>query len=98
MISPTPGTASTTDTTPTDPTAVPPPEAALPPTPWRWRIMILVALVFVGAIAYFGRMAVADHPQVAYRVQAGAGLVFFLGLAALLSKSLQSVNRKTILW
>lgn len=60
--------------------------------------MILGALVSLGAIAYFGRMAVADQPQIAYRVQAGAGLVFFLGLAALFSKSLQSVSRKTILW
>jgi concentrative nucleoside transporter, CNT family len=98
MISPAPGTASATDTTHADPTAVPPPEVPLPPTPWKWRLMILGALIGLGVIAYLGSAAFKESPQIAYRVQAGVGIVFFLGLAALFSTSLQSVSRKTILW
>jgi concentrative nucleoside transporter, CNT family len=96
MISPAPGTTSTT----TEPAAAeaPPPEAPLPPTPWKWRLILLGALVVIGTVAYFGSQALANQKQVAYRVQAGCGIVFFLGTAALFSKSLQSVSRKTLLW
>ncbi len=54
----------------------------------------------LGVIAYFASRALisADRHQSAYRAQAACGIVFFLGLAALFSKSLQSVSRKTILW
>lgn len=76
----------------------PPPEPALPPTPRRWRVAILVALCGIGALAYLGGSALAARPLTAHRVQAGCGVVFFLGLAALFSKSLQSVSRKTLLW
>jgi CNT family concentrative nucleoside transporter len=79
------------------PHEAPPQEVELPPTPWRWRLMLLGALVAVGALAYVGSRALAGTPG-AYRVQAGCGVVFFLGLAALFSKSLQSVSRKTLLW
>jgi CNT family concentrative nucleoside transporter len=97
MITPAPGT--TTDAT-TEPAATegPPPEAVLPPTPWKLRLLILGGLTAVGLLAYFGSTALASYPQVALRVQAGCGIVFFLGLAALFSKSLQSVRRKTLLW
>ena len=97
MISPAPGT---TATTPADPAAADtaPPEVPLPPTPWKWRFIILGGLCAVGVLAYAGSTALASQPQVAYRVQAGCGIVFFLGLAALFSKSLQSVSRKTLLW
>ncbi len=91
MIAPAPTTAETT-------TEAPPPEAPLPPTPWRIRALLLAALAVVGATAYFGSVALASQPQAAYRVQAGCGIVFFLGLAALFSQSLQSVSRKTLLW
>ncbi len=103
MISPEPGTASATATaSAADPAApeAPPPEVPLPPTPWKWRVTILAALGLIGAAAYFAGagLASANQHQTAYRVQAGCGVVFFLGLAALFSKSLQSVSRKTLLW
>ena len=87
MISPVPG--STADT-PAD--AAPPPEVALPPTPWKWRLGLAAAVAAVGAVAY------ALHGTLGYRFQAGAGILCFLGVAACFSKSLQSVSRKTLLW
>jgi CNT family concentrative nucleoside transporter len=98
MIEPVPGTTSST---PTDPAAEgPPPEVALPPTPWKLRLVILAGLCVVAGTAYFGSTAftTAEQHQSAHRVQAGCGIIFFLGLAALFSKSLQSVSRKTLLW
>ncbi len=94
MIAPAPGTATTPD--PANDTG--PPEVPLPPTPRNLRLIIAGGLAAVGALAYFGSAAVAGQPAVAYRVQAGCGIVFFLGLAALFSNSLQSVSRKTLLW
>jgi CNT family concentrative nucleoside transporter len=86
MITPVPGSAAEAAEIP------PPPERALPPTPWTWRAAIAAAVVAVGLIAY------ALHGTVGYRVQAGAGIVCFLGIAACFSKSLQSVRLKTLLW
>src|SRR4051794_39282186 len=79
---------------PTEPTvAAPQPvERPLPPTPLTWRIGIAVGVVAVGLLAY------ALHGTLGYRVQAGAGIVCFLGIAACFSKSLQSVKLKTLLW
>ena len=94
MIAPAPGTATTPD--PAAETG--PPEVPLPPTPRNLRLIIAGGLAAVGALAYFGSAAVAGQPAVAYRVQAGCGIVFFLGTAALFSNSLQSVSRKTLLW
>lgn len=90
--------APATTTTTEVPAEAPPPEAPLPPTPWRARVALLVALAVVGAVAYTGSRALASQPEAAYRVQAGCGIVFFLGVAALFSQSLQSVSRKTLLW
>jgi CNT family concentrative nucleoside transporter len=87
MIAPVPG--STPDTPPAD---APPPERQLPPTPWTWRLGIAAGVLAVGALAY------ALHGQLGYRFQAGAGIVCFLGIAALFSRSLQSVSAKTLLW
>lgn len=97
MISPAPNATTSTEAPATE---APPPEPALPPTPWKWRFMILGALALVGALAFFGStgLASSNYHQAAYRVQAGCGIVFFLGLAALFSKSLQSVSRRTLLW
>ncbi|AWM37139.1 Putative pseudouridine transporter [Gemmata obscuriglobus] len=92
MIAPAPTANADPDTPPA------PPEIDLPPTPWSWRIALVVALCAVGALAYLGSSALTAQPQVAYRIQAGCGVVFFLGLTALFSKSLQSVSRKTLLW
>jgi CNT family concentrative nucleoside transporter len=99
MLAPAPGTTSAT-TTELAAAEGPPPEAALPPTPWRLRLVILTALGILGTSAYFAATAFtsANQIQSAHRVQAGCGFVFFLGLAALFSTSLQSVSRKTLLW
>ena len=99
MIAPAPGTTSAT-TTELAAAEGPPPESALPPTPWKWRLLIFAGLCVVVGIAYLGSTGLmrAEQPHSAHRVQAGCGIVFFLGLAALFSKSLQSVSRKTILW
>lgn len=83
--------------TPASPTpaaeeATAPPERDLPRTPWAWRAGIAAAVAAVGFAAY------ALHGSLGYRVQAGAGIVCFIGVAAFFSKSLQSVSRKTLLW
>jgi CNT family concentrative nucleoside transporter len=70
----------------------PPPESPLPPTPWSWRLAI------AGGIVVFGGLAWLLHGTLGSRFQAGMGILCFLGLAALVSKSLQSVSRKTLLW
>jgi CNT family concentrative nucleoside transporter len=95
MITPVPGSPTTTDPAAADEA---PPEVPLPPTPWRLRFMILAMLGLVGLCAYVLGTALADRPQIGYRAQAACGIVFFLGLAALFSNSLQSVSRKTLLW
>lgn len=88
MITPTPGT----------PASAPPPadeapqEFSLPPTPLRSRLLIASGVALVALSAYL------LHDIYGYRVQAGAGIICFLGIAALFSKSLQSVSRKTLLW
>ena len=87
MISPAPGALS-----PVADADGPPPEAPLPPTPWRWRAALAAGVLAVGGVAYL------LHGTLGYRVQAGAGIVCFLGVAAFFSKSLQSVSRKTLLW
>ena len=89
MITPTPGTPASA---PTPAEEGPPPEASLPPTPWRARLLIGTGVALVGLSAYL------LHEEFGYRVQAGAGIICFLGLAAMCSKSLQSVSRKTLLW
>src|SRR5262245_28990835 len=89
MIAPIPGTATAA---PAEATEAPPPEVPLPPTPWRWRLALAAVVALVGATAYF------LQPALGYRVQAAAGILCFLGLAACFSKSLQSVSRKTLLW
>jgi CNT family concentrative nucleoside transporter len=89
MIAPIPGTATAA---PADAADGPPPEAPLPPTPWRWRAGLAVVVALLGATAYF------LQPTFGYRVQAAAGILCFLGIAACFSKSLQSVSRKTLLW
>jgi concentrative nucleoside transporter, CNT family len=95
MISSTPG--SPAPAAPGEPDS-PPPEQELPPTPWKWRAGVAGAVLVVGAAGYLLHVAFADSPQIAYRMQAGAGVLCFLGVAAFFSKSLQSVNRKTLLW
>ncbi|MDB5312105.1 MAG: Na+ dependent nucleoside transporter domain protein [Gemmataceae bacterium] len=71
---------------------VAPEEPPLPPTPWRWRVAIGAGVVAVGLAAH------ALHHTLGYRVQAGAGILCFLGIAAAASGSLQSVRLKTLLW
>ena len=89
MITPNPGTLATAPATADE---GPPPEMPLPPTPLRSRLLIAAGIALVGLSAYL------LHDTLGYRVQAGAGIICFLGLAAMFSKSLQSVSRKTLLW
>jgi concentrative nucleoside transporter, CNT family len=70
----------------------PPPETPLPPTPWSWRLALAAGVGVIGLTAYL------LHASLGYRFQAGMGILCFLGLAALFSKSLQSVRLKTLLW
>lgn len=94
MITPVPG--SVADTSPHPP---PPPELPLPPTPWTWRLAIAVGVAAVGLAAYaLHEMLDFQHQVLGYRIQAVAGIVCFLGLAALFSKSLQSVKWRTLVW
>ncbi|MDY3551700.1 nucleoside transporter C-terminal domain-containing protein [Gemmata sp. JC717] len=90
MIAPAPTAASPADPNGTNPAA--PPERALPPTPLSWRFGILGAVAAIGFVAYL------LHGSFGSRFQAGCGIVCFLGLAAALSSSLQSVSRTTLLW
>jgi concentrative nucleoside transporter, CNT family len=96
MISPPSGTPA--PITATD--EAPPPEAPLPPTPWKWRIGIAGAVVVIATAAFvvYGQSSGAARPNVASRTQAAAGILCFLGVAAFFSKSLQSVRLKTLLW
>jgi CNT family concentrative nucleoside transporter len=91
MITPVPGSAPDT---PAD--TPPPPEAALPPTPWAWRAILAAAVLAVGVGAYALHGSLPEFAR--GRFQAGAGILCFLGVAAVFSRSLQSVNLKTLLW
>lgn len=93
MITPTPGT-------PAAPESEAPPESPLPPTPWKWRAAIAAAVLGVAFAAYLAawRPMSAETKANAYRLQAFAGILCFLGTAAFFSVSLQSVRRKTLLW
>lgn len=86
MITPVPGSVADT------PPAELPPERSLPPTPWRWRAAIAAGIAAVGLLAYL------QQGTLGYRARAACGVVCFLGVAALFSRSLQSVSRKTMLW
>jgi CNT family concentrative nucleoside transporter len=99
MIEPATGTAAPTPAAEEGP----PPEAPMPATPWRWRAAIAGAVLVIGATAYLLNVALRDQlpreqQHIISRVQAGAGILCFLGVAAFFSKSLQSVSRKTLLW
>jgi CNT family concentrative nucleoside transporter len=88
MITPVPGSTTTAEIT----DLPPPPETPLPPTPLTWRLGIAAGVAALGGAAY------ALHGTLGYRIQAGMGIVCFLGVAALFSKSLRSVSLKTLLW
>jgi len=67
-------------------------EEPLPPTPVTWRVGIAVAITLI-ALAAWGLQS-----WIGPRGQAFAGVFFFFGLVAIFSKSLQSVNWRTIGW
>src|SRR5262245_14750580 len=68
---------------------IPPPPA---PTPLRWRIVILTAIVSVALVAW------ASQATIGTRGQAFAGVFFFFGLVAIFSANLRLVNWRTIGW
>lgn len=78
------------------PAPPPTPERPLPPTPLAWRVGLLAFAAAVGLGVYAGHGQLPEH--VRHRVQAGAGLICFLAVAAAASTSLPSVSRKTLLW
>lgn len=90
MIVPTRATPAPGGSVETDET--PPPEPQLPPTRWQIRAALVVLVAMVGAAAYF------LHKTFGYRIQAAAGIICFLGVAAICSRSLQSVSGRTLLW
>ncbi len=90
MIAPTPGTPAPGASA--EATETPPPEMPLPSTPLQIRAALVLGVLLVGGIAYL------LHENFGYRIQAGAGIICFLGVAAIFSRSLQSVSCKTLLW
>jgi CNT family concentrative nucleoside transporter len=75
-----------------EPTEGPPPERQFPPTPWHIRAGLVLLVLVVGIFAYL------LHGTFGYRIQAAAGIICFIGIAAVFSKSLQSVRIRTLLW
>lgn len=61
-------------------------------TPRSWRVGIAAGMAVAYAAAYVLRETVGT------RGQAAAGVVFFLGLAALFSTNLRAVRAKTLIW
>ncbi len=90
MIAPTPGTPAQGAST--EANEIPPPEPQLPSTPWQIRAVLVTLVLIVGGVAYL------LHKTLGYRIQAAAGIICFLGVAAIFSRSLQSVSSKTLLW
>ncbi|OWK36544.1 NupC/NupG family nucleoside CNT transporter [Fimbriiglobus ruber] len=72
-----------------------PPERDLPPTPWAWRAALVAGVAALGLSVNALHASLGAH---APRVQAAAGIVCFLGVAAAASRSLQSVRLRTLLW
>lgn len=91
----TPDAPQTPDPSP-EPTAPPesrPPElplAALPRTPWSWRLGIAAAVGAIVAAAYL------LQPTIGTRGQAFAGVFCFFGIVAMFSTNLRAVNWRTI--
>jgi concentrative nucleoside transporter, CNT family len=69
-----------------------PSQPPLAPTPLWWRIAILGGILAVGLSAYLLRDFVGP------RGQAGAGIVCFIGIAALFSTNLRAVSWRTVFW
>jgi CNT family concentrative nucleoside transporter len=90
MIAPTPGFPARSAGVEAD--EAPPPETSLPATPWQIRAALVALMLLVGLTAYFLRESFG------YRIQAAAGIICFLGIGAIFSRSLQSVKAKTLIW
>jgi CNT family concentrative nucleoside transporter len=90
MIAPTPGTPAPGASA--EANEIPPPEPQLPSTPWQIRAVLVALVLIVGGAAYL------LHETLGYRIQAAAGIICFLGVAAIFSRSLQSVSGRTLLW
>src|SRR5207248_4587427 len=69
--------------------------AALPvvaPMPLSWRLAIGVAIVLLAGGAFLTR------GWIGLRGQAAAGMLCFVGLAAMCSANLRAVNPRTLVW
>jgi CNT family concentrative nucleoside transporter len=66
--------------------------AAVPPTPWAWRLGILAVVIVLAGAAYLCRAPIG------LRGQAAVGVLCFLGIAAACSAHLRAVNWRTVGW
>src|SRR5262245_34303846 len=67
-------------------------DTAPAPTPLRWRLAILAAIIVIALVAW------ASQARIGTRGQAFAGVFFFFGLVSLFSTNLRLVNWRTIGW
>jgi CNT family concentrative nucleoside transporter len=91
------GTVPTGPAGPPDVPSAPPPAsalAALPPTPFSWRVGIGAAVFGVAALAYLLHWLGILTP----RGQAAYGIAVMVGVVALFSVNLRAVNWQTIAW
>lgn len=92
MIDPSPKDAFEPEPAENRPIDGPAPEPASPTTPWHWRAAIVAAVAASATAAYL------LHDALGYRLQAAAGILCFIGLAAASSRSLPSVRIQTLAW
>jgi CNT family concentrative nucleoside transporter len=74
-----------------------PAPAVLPPTPMWWRVAIGGGVAALGLAACVAHYFVADK-EVVVRVQAGMGVVAFIGIVAVFSTNLRAINWRTLGW
>ena len=67
-------------------------QVAARPTPLAWRVGIALGVVLLGVLAFLTRDWIGP------RGQAAAGVLCFLGIAAMCSTNLRAVNRRTLAW
>jgi concentrative nucleoside transporter, CNT family len=77
----------------TGPVAIPPPALpSYPPMPLSWRLGIGAAILLLAGLAFLTRGWVGT------RGQAAAGVLCFIGIAAMCSANLRAVNPRTLAW
>src|SRR5436305_14496742 len=78
---------------PPDRLAVPPAaRSSFAPMPFSWRLAIGAAIILLAGGAFLTR------GWIGMRGQAAAGMLCFVGLAAMCSANLRAVNPRTLVW